>query len=256
MKQSPKMTIDKPCIKSVDFVRSGHYRIWSVKSPEVDPILELMLPQPEAIFSRATALFGRGTSCDAFRVQLSDHDYFLKRYNCPGLGYSVRNAFRRSRASRVWSLSHRLLNLGVPVARTLILIEERKYRLLGPAYLVTEFYPGYKCLKDLWGTVCREEQNLLVQHAAKALAQIHTHRYIHGDTNWDNILFDSKGAGPEIKFVDLDCARMLMHFSYMRAERDLGHFVRDLRRDYNQGADRVDLFMSTWRNAIKNGLSK
>jgi tRNA A-37 threonylcarbamoyl transferase component Bud32 len=250
------MPIKKPTTKSVKFLRSGHYRIWSVDTPEVIPILEQMLPQPEDILNRATVLFGRGSSCDAFHVQLSGYDCFLKRYDCPSFGYSLRNVFRRSRARRVWSLSLRLLSLGVPVARPLILIEERKYRLLGPAYLVTEFYPGYQCLKDLWGTVCREEQNRLVQHAAKSLAQIHKHRYIHGDTNWDNVLFNSKGAGPEIKFVDLDCARMLMHFSYMRAERDLGHFVRDLRRDYNQGADRVDLFMSTWRNAIKNELSK
>ena len=249
------MPIKKPSTKSLKFLRSGHYRIWSVDSPEVSPILEQMLPQPEALIRSANALFGRGSSCDAFYVQLSGHDYFLKRYNCPGLGYSLRNAFRRSRARRVWSLSNRLLSLGVPVARPLILIEERKYRLLGPAYLVTEFYPGYQCLKNLWSTVCREEQNLLVRHTATALAQIHKLGYIHGDTNWDNILFDTKGTVPEIKFVDLDCARMLMNFSFTRAERDLGHFVRDLRRDYNQGADRVDLFMSTWRNAIKNVLT-
>jgi tRNA A-37 threonylcarbamoyl transferase component Bud32 len=236
---------------SIKFMRHNHFNIWFVDSDEVHAILEQMFPQPDTLFNNATVLFGRGSSCDSFYATLSGRDYFIKRYNQQGLIYSLRNALRPSRAGRVWYLSYRLLHLGVPVARPLVLIEERNYRLLGQAYLITEFYPEYQCLKELWNKVDREKQNMMVRHAAMALAQIHKLRYIHGDTNWDNILFDLKGPLPNIKFVDLDCSKMLLHFSYKRAERDLWHFVRDLRRDYNQGSDRVDLFLSTWHNAVK-----
>jgi tRNA A-37 threonylcarbamoyl transferase component Bud32 len=241
----------KPSTQSVNYIRSGWYRVWSVDNMEVEPIIKRMLPQPEEVLSKATVLSSYGSSGNAYHVKIPGHDYFIKRYDCSGFGYSLKNAFRRSRAKRVWSLSHHLLNLGIPIARPLILIEERKYRLLGRAYLVKEFFSDYECLRNLWGTVCREEQDLLLRHTATALANLHKRGYIHGDTNWKNIMFDRRRTIPEIKFVDLDGSRKPIYLSYARAERDLWHFVRDLQRDYNQGADRVDLFLSTWREAMK-----
>ncbi|MDX9746716.1 MAG: lipopolysaccharide kinase InaA family protein [Syntrophales bacterium] len=250
------MPVQNSSHNAVHFIRKGHFKIWYVNSRKVSPLLGRMLPNPEAVFGEANVLFGQGSGCEAFHTRLSGHDYFLKRYSCPGWWYRLKNAFRRSRARRVWSLSHRLLRFGLPVARPLILFEERRYRLLGPAYLVTEFLSDHRTLTDLWNTIGREEQDVLVRHTATALAQIHKRGYIHGDTNWDNILFNSQAITPKIRFVDLDCARRFLKFSYKRAERDLGHFVRDLERDCNQGADRVDLFVSTWRSVIKKQPSR
>lgn len=244
-------TRDKRPYKEVNFSRSGDFRVWSIDCPEASLIAEQLLPNPEAVLERGTPLLGRGSSCQAYRMKFAGKDYFVKRYHVSGATYSYRYAFRQSRARRVWRASLQFMDFGVPVARPLILMERRRFRLLGDAYMVTEFCSDYRSLKELWNTVDREEQTRLVRQTATALAKIHNLGFIHGDTNWDNILFSRQGMAPPIIFVDLDCAKVLRKFSRERTERDLSHFVRDLCRDENQGSDRVGLFLDGWQEDLQ-----
>lgn len=225
--------------------RQGGQRVWRQRSTEASNVLADMLSRPKEFFSKGSSMGGRGSGCDARRVQLAGRTYLVKRYRFSGPRYAIKYLFVRSKALAAWHVSWQFLVRNLPVARPLLVLENRSFGLLREAYLVVEFCEDGKTLMDLWPQLAGKAKNNLIIQCAHLFAKVHMCLCIHGDSNWNNILKRSNG---DLLLVDLDCAKVLRSFSYVRAYRDLEHFVRDLRRKRNNGVEFLGRFISQWRS--------
>lgn len=226
--------------------RESGFRIHRMATPEAERALALLLPDPDRVFEEGVPLSGRGSGCSSVRVRIGDGTYFLKRYDCRGLGYRVKNIFRRSRALKVWIATWGFLARSLPVPRPLLFLEERQCRLLGRAYILSEFHEGSERLMNLWPMLQDREKDCVLIKSAMLLGMVNRFNCIHGDTNWDNLLITDRSRF-DLIMVDLDCAKIPFRLSPARAFRDIQHFVRDLCREKNAGCGKKEFFVQLWR---------
>ncbi len=226
--------------------RECGFRIHRMATPEAERALALLLPDPDKIFEEGDPLSGRGSGCSSVRVHIGDGTYFLKRYDCRGPGYRIKNVFRRSRALKVWIATWGFLARNLPVPRPLLFLEERHFRLLGRAYILSEFHDGAERLMNLWPLLQDRDKDRVLIKSAMLLGKVNRLNCIHGDTNWDNLLITDKSRF-DLIMVDLDCAKIPFRLSPARALRDIQHFVRDLCREKNAGCGKKEFFVQLWR---------
>jgi tRNA A-37 threonylcarbamoyl transferase component Bud32 len=213
-------------------------------------VLEAFLPSPEG-FLRGGTVFKPGSRGFAVMAVIAGRACFVKHYRCLGWSYRLRNAFRTSRAVRTWAVSHRMLALGVPVPAPLFCVEERRSRLLGDAYLVTEFVAGSCDLLEYWGRVTAPAREAVLRRCAEVLGRMHSAGCCHGDLKWHNVLVRVIDESPEIVLVDVDAAHCRTRVKRRQAESDLRRFVSDLDRADPSGVCR-GLFLSEWERWLKN----
>lgn len=225
-----------------------------VEDPTIRIVLEQLLADPEGMFLRGQVVdSGRpGVRRDCLHINVEGQAYFIKRYNCLGWRYRLRHLLRPSRALRSWRAGRALLQGGVLTAAPLLCLEERRFRLLGPAYLVCEGLEGAIQLLELWPQLDIDEQREALIGLADLLGRMHRRRIIHGDINWRNILVQNVAGKRTFYLVDLDGSRRVRHLKAARAERDIHHFIRDLRRSCG-GEELESLFIKYWRDS--SGLS-
>ncbi len=78
---------------------------------------------------------------------------------------------------------------------------------------------------------------------------MHRSGLVHGDLNWRNILVRQTLSGLEIFLVDLDGCRFFKRISRAMAQRDMGHFFRDLQRNSATDAERR-IFTQAWEEGF------
>lgn len=232
----------------------GGFKIRRLRSAAIDQVLAHLLPEPESLFAAGKSLSRRGAGCASARIDIDGRAYFLKRYDGIGWGYQLKNVFRRSRARKVWQTSWGFLNRGLPVPQALILLEERRYRLLKRAYLLTEFQEEATPLMSAWPELTASEKDHFLARSAILLGRMHSFGCIHGDTNWENILIRDLYKDNRLLLVDLDCGRITRFLTRNRADRDIQHFVRDLLRPHIDGASKKGFFMQCWQRWLANPL--
>lgn len=213
------------------------------------PLLAALLPDPERLLA-AGEVFKPGSRSHAVRVEIGQRSYFLKRYNCRGPLYSLRNAVRPSRAWRTWETTLTFQARQVPVPRPLVLLEKRRFRLLGRSYILMDFVAESERLRSLWPQLGEEARKTLLETLGAALGRMHRAGCLHGDLKWDNILVASDG-GSGFQLVDLDGSRVLKSFRRASAEKDLARFLQDLMR-FNQGQGE-EYVLKAWRQAVDEG---
>ncbi|WP_306533203.1 lipopolysaccharide kinase InaA family protein [Geobacter sp.] len=241
------------CLRSNDrFVAEpAHgFQTFRQRTAVADRLMHVLLPDPDLILDRGEILPGRGNSCRIAKVVIDGTTYVLKRYNRRGWRYSLRHVFRRSRAQRTWLAAWNFLVRGVRVAEPLLCLEERSYRLLGRSYVLMEYLEKTERLTTLWERLSPEQKQFLVEQAASLFGQLHRSGCIHGDTNWDNILLRQNESGFDFFLVDLDCTRIFSRVMTEKAQRDIGHFLRDLGRLEPPKGELHRRFVDCWRVAI------
>jgi hypothetical protein len=264
--------------------RHGAFRIHHLRRPDAEQALADLLPDPDRALERG-AILKAGRTVTAAKVELGGHVYFLKRYNCKGWIYRLRNAVRRSRAVRTWLVTWGLRLRHLPVPEPLICLEERRCRLLRRSYLLSEFIADAQPLATLWPPPklhyerfaaqggCAETlqqggqapehpsfrapsdpatrhdasaRKALLVHMAILLGRLHRYGAVHGDLKWANLLVSQHPGNPTIILTDLDGARLLKHTAQRRAAKDLQRFLRDLQPRDPHGEYRK-LFVDSWR---------
>jgi len=213
-------------------------------------VLQAFLPSPQG-FLREGRVFKPGSRGFAVMAEIAGRPCFVKHYRCLGWTYRVRNAFRTSRAIRTWEVSHHMLARGVPVPVPLFCIEERQFRLLGDAYLVTEFIDGGLDLQQYWEHATAPAREAVLRRCAEVLGRMHAAGCCHGDLKWNNVLVRGGDGYPEIVLVDVDAACCRVRLNRRRAAADLRRFVSDLERADPAGACR-ELFLSEWTRWLKS----
>ena len=233
---------DVPCRQ-----RLGLFDAYFDAAPENSGLPELLLPDPDRLFAAGERVVSpwQSVATDKVVVEFAGRRLFLKRYNCLGLGYRLKNMFRPSRALKSWRAGWKFLELGVPTPKPLACLEERRYRLLGRSYVLFEQIDNATSLLDAWADFDGEQRRNLLLSLGSEIGRLHRFGLIHGDLNWRNILVRQARSGPEILFVDLDGSRFLGKVNRDSAWRDMDHFFRDLQR-VGANDDEVQIFIQAW----------
>lgn len=232
-----------------DFIteqRNG-FSVIRVDSVEAERTLETLMPDPDRLFTDAI-IVKPGSRTHAGIIEINSCPYFLKRYNCRGWGYRARNVFRRSRAVRAWHAAWMFLAKDVPVARPLVCLGERRFRLLGRSYVLMDYASGSKRLREIWPETGEAERMTLLRNLAALLGRMHRRGCIHGDLKWDNILIGDITAGEAI-LVDMDGSRSFARPQTKKAHKDLERFMLELSQ--TNGAEKyVDFFRKSWNRWV------
>jgi tRNA A-37 threonylcarbamoyl transferase component Bud32 len=205
-------------------------------------LVDSLLPDPDRVLEQGEILKA-GRTVRAARITIDGQSYFLKRYNCKGFIYQLRNAFRRSRAVRTWLVSWGFRIRGIPVPEPIACIEERHWRLLGRSYILSAFVPESEPLAHFWSRIEQARQKELLAKLGALLGRMHRFGCLHGDLKWNNILVSRSG---QIVLTDLDGSRIRSRLGSESARRDLRRFQRDLASRQIATAER-DFFLACWR---------
>lgn len=219
-------------------------------SPEIRSVL---LSDPDHLFDSGQTIqsLWKNAATDKTVVKIGVTSYFLKRYNCLGWGYRLKNLFRHSRALKSWRIGWKFLEMGMPIPHPICCLEERRLRVLGRSYLLYELLEGASSLLDSWPDFSSEQKGQILKLLGTKIGKMHRFGLLHGDLNWRNILVRDRGCDAEVFFVDLDGSRWGRRLSRQMAEKDLSHFYRDLQRnDVNQ--DAIQLFVKAWEDSFLN----
>jgi len=248
MKVAPIGVTDKTIVDRTVREQRGSFRVFYRQARPVAELLDHLLPDPEGMLVDGE-VFKRGSRNHSVRISLEGRNYFLKRYNYRGWTYQLGNLFRRSRAVRTWQIHLMFLNLGLPIQEPVLCLEQRRFRVLGQSYLMTEFIDGASPLIDLWPTLDADHKASLLKDLAKQLAVMHRSGGIHGDLKWYNILIRRTDSGLMPILVDLDGSCLLRRVSASRIKADLERFLRDLTSCERDAALR-GVFLEAWQSEV------
>lgn len=209
---------------------SGAFKIYRKRNAQTEQILKELLPNPDKRLDNGIIL-KNGRTVKAAKVELDGHPYFLKRYNCKGLTYRLRNAFRTSRAVRTWFVSWAFKVRGLPVPMPLICLEERRFRLLERSYILYEFIDNVESLPRVWKKLGNSDRGKLLKKLRKLFDQMHMLGGFHGDLKWNNILIKLDDSPESIFLIDLDGSRFFREKAPVRkSSKDINRFLHDLEK--------------------------
>ena len=224
--------------------KSDNFTIYRVRTPEGEKALEALLPDPDELLEQGVVMKD-GRTVKAAKIDIDGQAYFLKRYNCKGNLYRLRNALRRSRAVRTWLASWGMTVRNMPVPQALICLEERRMRLLERSYLLFQYVDAVR-LCDIWSKLDEFDKRRLLHQLAIILATLHQSGCYHGDLKWPNILVREVEGRRQIVLSDLDGSRVNIRLGAARARKDVGRFLRDLRQS-GESSNFEALFLGTWQ---------
>ncbi|MDH3998595.1 MAG: lipopolysaccharide kinase InaA family protein, partial [Desulfuromonadales bacterium] len=220
------------------------FSVYRKAGNDVAELLKELLPSPDKLMEQGE-IVKEGRTIRAARVQIGGKDYFLKRYNPKSFWYRFRNAFRRSRATKVWLNAWAFRYRNLPTAEPLICLEERHYRLLGRSYLLTEYVDDSEPLHLGWPHYDEQRKASLLVHISLLLAKMHRLGCIHGDLKWSNLLV----RGEQVHLVDLDGSRILRRKDLPLFRKDIDRFIKDMEK--YSAADFRKAFLALWQKRIR-----
>jgi tRNA A-37 threonylcarbamoyl transferase component Bud32 len=221
----------------------GGFQVYRQATDETASILLELMPDPDLLLEQGE-IYKDGRTVRAAKVTIGGKSYFLKRFNTKSFWYRFRNAFRSSRAVRAWLNNWEFKYRNLPVPEPLLCIEERRCRLLGRSYLLTEFFEGSEKLKTRWQEYSDEQQETMLIRIAVLLARMHRLGCVHGDLKWANVLV--KGDTPYL--IDLDGSRVLKRWNTAVFRKDIKRFLVDIDK-YSRQDFRL-LFLKCWEKHL------
>lgn len=215
-----------------------------------DEALRALMADPQGALNQGFVC-KRGSRGYAVAVRLAGLDCFVKHYRPLGFRYRFLNAFRESRALRAWKVSRHLQALGVAVPRPFFCVEWRRWRLLGDAYLATEFVAGGTDLLTWWENASSAERIPVLAECARVIGTLHARGWCHGDLKWRNLLVKCEEK-VNVVLVDIDAAERCRWLRKRRVTADVARFLRDFQRVSASPAE-VDGFLAEWRRIALDG---
>jgi tRNA A-37 threonylcarbamoyl transferase component Bud32 len=223
-------------------VRSG-FTVFFRKRAGIEKLLDGLLADPDRLLESGEILKA-GNTVRAARIELDGRYYFLKRFNCKGWGYRLKNAFRRSRAVRSWLVSWGFLLRSLPVPQPIICLEERRLRLLGRSYILFEYVDRAETLTGVWPRLGDAERRGLLIRLAMLFGRMHLFGAVHGDLKWNNILVRDQDCR-DLFLTDLDGSRIVGPGKRRAKRADLGRFLLDLAK-VEPGEKHLSFFLECW----------
>ena len=221
--------------------KRNDFTVYFRKRAGTENLLDSLLADPDGILEKGRILKA-GNTVRAAMVELNGRHYFLKRFNCKGWSYSLKNAFRRSRAVRSWLISWGFRLRSLPVPEPLICLEERRMRLLKRSYILFNFVENSEPLTGVWPRLDAVEKKGILARLALLFGKLHLFGGVHGDLKWNNILVNGQGA---LFLIDLDGSKIVGPGKYRSKRKDLDRFLVDLAKAQPGNKDQA-FFLKCW----------
>ncbi len=194
--------------------------------------LYLDLPK---VFQKMDSLFTpqnllkNGNTCTVARVEINNQSIVIKRYNIKNFWHGVSRALRQTRAAVSWANAHRLQLLGIPTAKPVALIEERKFGLRGRAYFLCEYIDAPDAAQFFVAGADKTGRAETIKNIITLFYKLYLLKISHGDTKATNI----KIVDHQPVLIDLDSMSQHAFSSYaLKAHvRDLRRFMRNWQDD-------------------------
>lgn len=164
-------------------------------------------------------------------------DVWLKRFNSKGAADFLAKRIFGSRARRLWTISKRLYEAGLPVPLPLAFCEPSCS--MRHSFYLSAAVESAEDLGSLFLQGRFDASRERAEQLGRVLAAWHSAGAVHGDLKWSNILLQKDGERRSFFFVDLDQAQL-----YSRP--NLKGIVKDLVRFYRYG---LELGAEAWVEA-------
>jgi tRNA A-37 threonylcarbamoyl transferase component Bud32 len=147
----------------------------------------------------------------------------LRRFNYGRFLHRLRDCFRRTRAERAFRHGLAMEHAGLPTPRVWAVGVERLALWPARAYLITEFVPRTRTLRDLLVTAGRLPAGQCDQ-LVDLVARLHAAGFSNRDLNAANLLCDERGT---FWIIDLDGVRQHRRVPLQRVAKDLERLARN-----------------------------
>jgi tRNA A-37 threonylcarbamoyl transferase component Bud32 len=234
--------------------RKEDFVVYRLNSSEAKTALDALLTDPDRLLGGSEVLAGRGSNCHTVKIDIGGHLYVLKRFDCCGWLHRMKYISRQSRAVRNWLTSLEFTAKGIAVPRPILCMEERKFRLLGRSYFLSEYVRNARPLSELWSSLARTNRQKTLANLAAFLGRLHRSGCIHGDTNWRNILICDDMTAKNILLVDFDCSKVFSRPMPDKIHKDVQHFLRDLDRLAKASPEDFRFFLKCWQSFLPDGM--
>jgi len=163
--------------------------------------LPTLVSELEAALHNTDVAIKHDRTTTVLRLELSNGDFVLKRYNPRNQWHKVKRALRGTRANRCWLMSYAFEQAGLNVARPILMVEKRFGPIRQNAYFVNEHLPGRELL-TLLPTMGHFERKAVLNEVRDAFDKMRDAKITHGDMKASNLIW-SRGR---LFFIDLDAA--------------------------------------------------
>ncbi len=151
-------------------------------------------------------------------------DLLVKRFNYRGLPDLLVRGIAGSRARRLWQISYKLYEKGLPVPRPLACIESSP--LQKTSFYLSASIDRADNLANLYLKNGFLRPGEIAAQLSLMIANWHVNGAVHGDLKWSNILVQENGSTYTFFLVDLDQSKLYHRPSLKGIRRDLRRFYR------------------------------
>lgn len=172
----------------------------------------------------------QGGSSTVIKIALNDKEIVIKRYNIKNFLHGMKRAFRRTRASRSWAMSHLLQIYGIDTPTPIAFFENRIGPIRRTSYFICEFMPGPNLLDYFTGeTKLSGEKKYIADQAITLLEKLGKAGIYHGDMKATNLIVNNK----KIYLLDLDAVSWYQSAARFKPyhQKDLKRFLRNWQQD-------------------------
>jgi tRNA A-37 threonylcarbamoyl transferase component Bud32 len=154
----------------------------------------------------------------------SPHDLCVKRFNYKGFFNFLLKISFGSRAKRLWKISHRLFESGLPVPQPFACIEP-SFRVKH-SFFISSVIDDSKDLSFIFRNNLSGKREDIALQLGKLMAEWHLAGAVHGDMKWPNIMLQDDGRDRRFFFVDLDQTKIFNRPNISGIKKDLIRFYR------------------------------
>ncbi len=157
---------------------------------------------PENFFSGENIEYlKQGGSSTVIKAGETNKELVIKRYNTKNYFHALKRAFRRTRASRSWSMGHLLQTYGINTPAPVAFIEYKFGPIMNVSYFICEYVPGPNLIEYFSGSKpLTNEQKMIAEKAVTMLKKLGKAGVYHRDMKATNLVVNND----ELWLLDLD----------------------------------------------------
>ena len=182
---------------------------------------------PESFFSKNNIEYlKQGGSSTVIKTGEPDKQIVIKRYNIKNTFHALKRAFRRTRASRSWSMGHLLQTYGINTPAPVAFIEHKLGPIMNVSYFICEYVPGPNLVEYFSDNKpLTDEQKIIADKAVLMLEKLAKAGVYHSDMKATNLVVNNG----ELWLLDLDgmCWFQVSKKSAKYHQKDIKRFLRN-----------------------------
>ena len=182
---------------------------------------------PENFFSGENIEYlKQGGSSTVIKTGEPDKQIVIKRYNIKNTFHALKRAFRRTRASRSWSMGHLLQTYGINTPAPVAFIEHKLGPIMNVSYFICEYVPGPNLVEYFSDNKpLTDEQKIIADKAVLMLEKLAKAGVYHSDMKATNLVVNNG----ELWLLDLDgmCWFQVSKKSAKYHQKDIKRFLRN-----------------------------